>query len=434
MKSGTESKKYFDRAAKVIPGGVSSNFRYWGDDKTLVVDHGEGSYLFDKDGKKYIDYRLGFGPVVLGHGRKEVIDRVKEVLDKGNCFAMTNEYEIQVAEKLTKMTGTDLVRFTNTGTEATMGAMRIARAFTGRDKILKFDGAYHGFHDYSLWNTYPPTSGVGYINSPFLVPQGSGIPRSVGDLMYSLPFNNKEILAKKLKENWNEIACIIVEPLLGNQASIMPQDGFLNFIREQCNEYGIVMIMDEVKTGFRIAPGGAQEYFGVTADIATYAKCLGNGFPVAAIAGRKEVMGEVGPGKIPHGGTYGSNMIAMAAADACLDLYAAGELKKADAHGKRLKEGWKRILDASGLPYVIQGPDSMPGIVFTEEKVCTEYKHWAQGDHETYEEIIEYCIENGVMPDHDSREPWFISTAHSDEDADFALNVFEDAVKKVIKK
>ncbi|MBI9104616.1 MAG: aspartate aminotransferase family protein [Spirochaetales bacterium] len=431
MKSGTESKKFFDRACKVIPGGVSSNFRYWGDDATLVVDRGEGAYLYDKDNKKYVDYRLGFGPVVLGHGRPEISKHIKEVLDKGNCFAMTNEYEIRVAEKLTKMTGTDLVRFTNTGTEATMGAMRIARAYTGRDKILKFDGAYHGFHDYSLWNTYPPTSGVGYINSPFLIPQGSGIPRSVGDLMYSLPFNNKEVLDKKLKERWHEIACIIVEPLLGNQASIMPQDGFLDFIREKCTEYGIVMIMDEVKTGFRIAPGGAQEYFHVKADIATYAKCLGNGFPVAAIAGKREIMGEVGPGKIPHGGTYGSNMISMAAAEACLDLYAAGELKKADAHGKKLKQGWKTILDKSGLAYVIQGPDSMPGIIFTNEEKCTEYKHWAQGDHDTYEKIIHYCINHGVMPDYDSREPWFISTAHTDEDADFVLGVFEDAVKFV---
>ncbi len=433
MKSGPKSKAMFDRAAQSIPKGVSSNFRYWGDDSTLVVKKAKGAYLWDQDDKRYVDYRLGFGPVVLGHARDEINEYVSEAIKMGTTFAMTNEYEIRVAEKIKKMTGVDLVRMTNTGTEATMSAIRIARAFTGRDKVLKFDGAYHGFHDYSLWNTYPPVSGVGYKNAPFLIPQGSGMPRSVGDLMYSLPFNNKELLEKKLKERWQDIACVIVEPLLGNQASIMPQDGFLDFIREQCTKYGIVMIIDEVKTGFRIAPGGAQEYFNVKADLVTYAKCLGNGFPAAAIGGQKFIMGEIGPGEIPHGGTFGANVVAMAAAEKSLELIEAGELDKVNAHGKKLKAGWEKILDASGSPYVIQGPDAMPGIVFTEESVCKEYKHWAQGDHDTYDAIINNCIENGVMPDYDSREPWFISSCHTDEDADFVLDVFENAVKKVMK-
>jgi len=432
MKSGPKSKAMYDRAAQSIPGGVSSNFRYWGPDETLVVKRAEGAYLWDQDDNRYIDYRLGFGPVVLGHARPEIIEHVSEAMKIGNCFAMTNEYEIRVAEKIKKMTGTDLVRMTNTGTEATLGAIRIARAFTGRDKIIKFDGAYHGFQDYTLWNTYPPTSGVGYRKSPFLIPQGSGIPRSIGDLLYSLPYNDKELLEQKLKERWQDVACIIVEPLLGNQASIMPQDGFLDFIRAQCDKYGIVMIIDEVKTGFRIAKGGAQEYFNVKADIVTYAKCLGNGFPVAAIAGQKHIMGEVGPGKIPHGGTYGSNVVSMAAADKVLDLIAAGELDKVDAHGKKLKAGWKKVLDAAGVPYVIQGPDAMPGIVFTEEPLVREYKHWADGDHDTYHAIIQRLFEKGVMPDIDSREPWFISSCHTDEDADFVLNAFEESVKEVI--
>ncbi len=432
MKSGPKSRAMYERAAKSISGGVSSNFRFWGADSTLVVKKAEGAYLWDQDDKRYIDYRLGFGPVVLGHARKEITDHVSEAMKMGNCFAMTNEYEISVAEKIKKLTGVDLVRMTNTGTEATLGAIRIARAFTGRDKIVKFDGAYHGFQDYTLWNTYPPVSGVGYRKSPFLVPQGSGIPRQIGDLVYSLPYNDKELLEQKLKERWHEIACIIVEPLLGNQASIMPQDGWLDFIREQCDKYGIIMIVDEVKTGFRIAKGGAQEYFKIRADLVTYAKCLGNGFPAAAIAGQKFIMGEVGPGKIPHGGTYGGNVIAMAAADKVLDLIAAGELDKVDAHGKKLRAGWKKVLDAAGVPYVIQGPDAMPGIVFTEEPVVREYKHWADGDHDTYHAIIQKLFEKGVMPDIDSREPWFISSCHSDEDIDFVLGAFEEAVKEVI--
>ena len=235
-----------------------------------------------------------------------------------------------------------------------------------------------------------------------------------------------------MKENWQDLAAIIVEPLLGNQASIMPQKGFLDHIRKLCDEFGIVFIIDEVKTGFRIAKGGAQEYFNVKADLACYAKCLGNGFPVAAFGGKKEIMDEIGPLKISHGGTYTGNVVALSAADACLDLIAAGELDKVDAHGKLLMEGWKQVLDTTGVPYVIQGPAAMPGIVFTPEKVCTEYRHWAAGDHDTYEKIIEALFARGVMPDKDSREPWFISSAHTDRDADFALSAFEEAVKEVI--
>lgn len=434
MKSGPKSKALFERAAKSLPCGVTSNFRYWGDDKTLIIKKGEGAYIWDQDDKKYIDYRLGFGPVVLGHAHPEVISRVREALSMGNVFAMTSELEIKVAEKIKKLTGVDMVRYANSGTEATLGALRFARAITGREKILKFEGAYHGFQDYTLWNCYPPIPGAGYRNNPVLIPEGSGIPRVMGDLIYSIPFNDEELLERKVKEQWQNLAAIIVEPLLGNQASIMPKKGFLNTIRKLCDQYGIVFILDEVKTGFRIAKGGAQEYFGVKADLVTYAKCLGNGFPVAAIGGKKAIMGEVGPGKIPHGGTYAGNVVGMAAADAVLDIIDRGELSKVNAHGKKLMEGWKRILDPIGIPYVIQGPPGMPGIVFTKEKLCTEYRHWASGDHDTYELIIEELMERGVMPDKDSREPWFISTAHTDSDADFALNALEDSVKAVLKR
>ncbi len=418
------------RAKESMPCGVTSNFRYWGDDRTLVVKKGEGAYIWDQDDNRYIDYRLGFGPVILGHAYKEVIDRVADGLKMGNTFAMTNELEINVAEKIRKMTGVDMVRYANSGTEATMGAIRVARAWTGREKILKFEGAYHGFHDYSLWNTYPPIPGTGYRRSPVLIPQGSGIPAGISQYIFSVPFNDKELLKKKVKENWGDLAAIIVEPLLGNQASIMPRDGFMDFIREICSEHEIVMIMDEVKTGFRIAPGGAQEYFNVKADLVTYAKSLGNGFPVAAICGKKEIMGEIGPGKIPHGGTYAGNVASMAAADAVLDMIAAGALDKVNAHGSKLKTGWKKILDKAGVPHVIQGPPSMPGIVFTD-KGCLEYRDWAESNHDLYEKVIQKLFTKGIMPDCDSREPWFISASHSDEDADYCLGAFGEAVNEI---
>lgn len=432
MKSGEKSRAMFERAKKVLPLGVTSNFRYWGDDQTLVVKRAKGAYLWDQDEKRYIDYRLGFGPVVLGHSNEAVTKRVKEALEIGNTFAMTSSFEISVAEKITRMTGTDLVRYANSGTESTMHAIRIARAFTGRNKLLKFEGCYHGFHDYTLWNCYPPIPGAGYRRSPVLVAHGSGIPQLLNQLVISLPYNDEELLEKKVKENWGDIACIIVEPLMGNTASIMPQKGYLQFIRKLCDEYGIVMILDEVKTGFRVAKGGAQEYFGVKADLVTYAKALGNGFPIAAIAGKKEIMGEIGPQMIPHGGTYAGNAVATAAADATLDEIAAGALDRVNRHGEKLMTGIRKILQNHSVPAVLHGPPSMFGIVFSDLKEVKEYRDWAAGDHDTYEKIIKKLMEKGVMPDADSREPWFISASHTDADADIVLEAFEQVVKETV--
>jgi glutamate-1-semialdehyde 2,1-aminomutase len=212
----------------------------------------------------------------------------------------------------------------------------------------------------------------------------------------------------------------------------MPRKGFLNTIRKLCDEYGIVMIMDEVKTGFRIAKGGAQEYFKTKADLVTYAKALANGFPLGAIGGRKEIMGEIGPMMIPHGGTYAGNAVATAAACATLDEIAAGALDRVDSHGKKLMAGIEAIFKRVGVPAIVQGPPSMFGIVFTERQSVRDYRDWADSDHDTYEEVILHLFDKGVMPDKDCREPWFISASHSDQDAELVLNAFEQALKEVV--
>lgn len=435
MKSGPKTREMFlNRAKKSIPLGVNSNFRYWGDDYTLIVKKAQGGYLYDQDDNRYIDYRLGFGPVVLGHAYPSVNEKVKEAMEIGNAYAMTHEYEIEAAEGIKKLTGVDLVRFANSGTEATMHAIRMARAYTGRDKVLKFEGCYHGFHDYTLWNCQPPIPGCGYRQNPVNIPHGSGIPQILNQLVISIPFNDEEILERKIKENWADVACIIIEPLMGNLASTMPKDDYLEFVRKLCDEYGIIMIMDEVKTGFRIAKGGAQEYFGVRGDLVTYAKSVANGFPLAAIAGPTKVMGEIGYQKIAHGGTYCGNVVATAAACATMDEIANGALDKVAAHGKKLVDGFKKILEKSSVPAVVQGPDTMPGIVFTEKDKILEYRDWAEGDHGLYEEIIGEMRARGVMPDADSREPFFICASHTDEDADIALNAFEESLKAVVAK
>ncbi|MFP4179332.1 MAG: guanitoxin biosynthesis PLP-dependent transaminase GntE [Spirochaetaceae bacterium] len=431
MKSGTKSRGMYDRARKVIPAGVNSNFRYWGEEETLVHKNAQGAYIWDQDDNKYIDYRLAFGPVVLGHAYPDVVERVKSALDRGNAFAMTTEYEISVAEKVAQMTGVDMMRFANSGTEATMHAIRIARAYTGREKILKFEGHYHGFQDYTLWNTYPPLSGAGYRRSPLKIPQGSGIPHMIGNLVESIPYNDEELLEIRIRDNWQDLAAVIFEPIMGNTAAIMPQKGFIDKIRKLCDKYNIVMIMDEVKTGFRIAPGGAQEYFNVKADMVTYAKALGNGFPVAAIGGKREIMGEIGPGMIAQGGTYAGNIVSASAADATLDVIAGGALKKVEAHGKKLIDGISKVFNDRGVPFKILGPPAMFGVVLTDQDEVKEYRDWAVSDHARYEQVILKLFEKGVMPDKDAREPWFVSASHSDADADTTLNAFEDSVKEV---
>ena len=274
--------------------------------------------------------------------------------------------------------------------------------------------------------------GIGYRRSPNLIPHGSGIPRILNQLIDIIPYNDEELLVKKVKEKWQDMACIIFEPIMGNSPGIMPRPGYLERMRELCDEYGIVMIMDEVKTGFRVAKGGAQELLGVKGDLMTYAKAMANGFPMAAIGGRKEIMGEIGYQKIPHGGTYSGNAVASAASEATLDEIAGGALDLVAAHGQKLMNGITEILERKGVPAVVQGPPGMFGIIFTEQEGVYEYRDWARSNHEIYSKILLKMMEKGVMPDMDSREPWFSSASHTDEHVGVTLQAFEDSVSEVL--
>ena len=431
MESGEKTRKMFRRAQNCMASGVTSNYRFWGDDKSLVLKEGKGAYVWDQDDSKYLDYRLGFGPVILGHGFPSVIEKVTQALTMGNVFAMTHEYEIEAAERIKKLTGVDLIRYATSGTEATMHAIRIARAFTGRDKIIKFEGTYHGLHDYVLWGNWPPFEAAGFRNSPVPITQGSGIPRAIGDLVILVPFNDEALLEQKVKANWGDVACILVEPVMGNCASIMPKDGYLEFIRDLCDQHGIVLIFDEVKTGFRIAKGGAQEFFNVKADLVTYAKALGNGFPIAAIGGKKDMMEGLLYSNILQGGTYAGNAVATAAACATLDEIEMGALDFVKAHGRKLKAGINKILQERGIPGFVQGPSAMPAVVLSEKEAIYEFRDMAAADTASYKNIIWELLKKGVMPDTGVHEPWFISASHTDGDAEFALEAFDEALKEV---
>jgi len=422
------------RALTSIPLGVNSNFRYWGEGITPYVERGKGAYLWDVDGNQYIDYRMAFGPIILGHAYEPVDQKVHEEIDRGVLFAMTGELEVQVAEKIIAMCpAIEMVRLACSGTEATMHAIRVARAFTAREKIIKFEGMYHGFHDHTLFSTYSPIEAYGNVNSPIPTPSSSGIPRVMNGLVYTLPFNNFEVFEKTLRNIGYEIAAIIVEPCMGNCAAILPEPGFLDLIRKKCDEYGIVFILDEVKTGFRIARGGAQEYYGIKPDLATYAKALGNGYPIAAFGGKKDIMGIIGHG-VAQGGTFNNNKPGVAAAYATLDLLQNQPiLERIVERGKRLMDGILSIFKQAGIPVCMNGYPAMFSYAIGKEKVSGQ-RDWSETEREYYLEIVDALIERGIMPDHDPREPWFLCFSHSDQDIDKTLEVFDNVIKVVRKK
>ena len=427
---GPKSQSMQKRAEKVLPLGVNSNFRYWGEGLTPYVDKAKGAYLWDVDGRRFIDYRMAFGPIILGHAYDEVDAKVIEEVKNGVLFAMTGELEIEVAEMIVEMCpAVDMIRFACSGTEATMHAIRVARAFTGREIILKFEGNYHGFHDHTLWSTYAPVEAYGNRRNPIPVQASSGIPQSMGEFVITLPFNDFEGFERMMRSYGDQIAAVITEPCQGNCGAIEPQAGFLELIRKKTEEYGVVFILDEVKTGFRIANGGAQEYYRIKPDLATYAKALGNGYPIAAFGGRREIMSIIGHG-VSQGGTYTNNKPGVAAAYATLKLLKTKPiLESIQKRGKRLMDGLKDIFEDNNIPVAMSGYPTMFSFALGVEAVTCQ-RDWDESDKDAYLKLVEMAIERGVMPDHDAREPWFLCYSHTDADIDETLNVYADIVKK----
>jgi glutamate-1-semialdehyde 2,1-aminomutase len=429
------SHTLYQQAAQVLPSGVSSNFRYWGDVATRYIARGKGAHIWDIDGNRYIDYRLGYGPVILGHADERVNTAVYQAIQQGTTFAMSIPEELELACKITTMCpGVEMVRFANSGTEAVMHALRLARAYTRRDKIIMFEGQYHGLYDGVMFAASIGLDGWSSNRySPVIFPFSSGVPDSFRDLVIMLPFNDSEVLEDVVGQSWHQVAAILVEPILGNCGGIMPKDGWLQTIRRLCDENDIVMIMDEVKTGFRLAKGGAQEYFGVEADLVTYAKSLGNGFPVAAFGGKRDLMSQIGNG-VSHGGTYVGNRLSMAAANATLDiLMNTDALETVAQNGRKLQTAIREVLSLFDLAYVIEGHPSLFNIWFAEEPPY-EFRDWMGSDHSFYDEVAAGLIQRGVMPEPESREPWFICEALSDEDIAETAQALEDSVREALEQ
>ncbi len=430
----TKTQALFERAKKVMPWGVSSNFRYWGETDTPVIARGEGAHIWDADGNKFIDYRLAFGPIILGHANKQVNERIIQAMGNGTLFAHTHPLEIDVAERIIRMCpGVEKVRFANSGTEATMHALRIARAHTGREKFIKFEGDYHGFHDYVLFSTaMTPLGALGSRRSPISSPNTSGIPSALRDLCINVVYNDGEGLERKVKDTWQDLAAIIVEPIAGNIGAVMPEPGFLQLIRKLCDDYGIVMIVDEVKTGFRIAKGGATEYFGVKGDLMTYAKSLANGYPLAAIGGSEKVMGTIEPGRVAQGGTYCGNGVGTAAAAATLEILETTDaIEQINKRGGRLMQGIGEVLTEAGVEHSLHGVPGMFSFFLDPKEKVRDYRGVLGTNLDRYEHLAMAMRERGVEVEPDPREPWFFSAAHSDKDVDDTLTALNDAVKTI---
>jgi len=428
-----QSRNLQKRAEEVLPLGVNSNFRYWGEGITPYMAKAKNGYLWDVDGNKYIDYRLAFGPIILGHAYDAVNAKVREEIEYGTMAAMTTELEIDVVEKIIRMCpGVDMVRLACSGTEATMHAIRVARAYTGRELILKFEGNYHGFHDYTLWSTYAPAEAYGNQRNPIPVPASSGIPRVLGEKLITLAFNDVESLERVMKSRGDQIAAVITEPCQGNCGAILPEPGYLETIRKLCDDHGVVFILDEVKTGFRIANGGAQEYYNIRPDLATYAKALGNGYPLAAFGGKSEIMGIIGQG-VAQGGTYNNNKPGVAAAWATLTILENEPVMKTlEEKGGKLMDGISDIFTEAGIQHCMNGYPAMFSFAVGADKV-TNQRQWNDTEKEYYLRLVEGLIERGVMPDHDAREPWFLCYAHSDKDIDDTLTAFSECVKSIAR-
>lgn len=423
----TSSEQLFETARHRIPGGVNSPVRAFkavgGTPK--FIDHASGPYLFDVEGKKYIDYVLSWGPMLLGHAHPDVIATVTAQLQKGLSFGAPTEIETQLAEKLCSiMPGMDMVRMVNSGTEATMSAIRLARGYTNRDKIIKFEGCYHGHSDSLLIK-----AGSGALTMG--VPSSPGVPAALAEHTITLSYNDIDGVRAAFAEYGEQVACIIVEPVAGNMNCVPPIPGFLECLRECCDQSGAVFIIDEVMTGFRLGLQGAQGYYGVNADITCLGKVIGGGMPVAAFGGKREIMEYIAPsGPVYQAGTLSGNPIAMAAGLCMLKhIEQDGFYEPVFRATDMLINGLRERAKAAGIAMTSNHVGSMFGVFFTEAEHITNYQQVTACDTDRFNRFFHGMLEGGVYLAPASYEAGFLSSAHSDADIAETLDIAEHVFK-----
>jgi len=402
----------------------------------IFFEKGKGAIIYDVDGNEYIDYTLSFGPLILGHRPIGVVKAVKEQLGKGWIYGAQHELEIKLSEKLIQIIPcAELIRYSNTGTEAVQTALRLARAYTGKNKIIKFEGHYHGWMDNILVSYHPKLKEAGPIEAPYPLLTSSGQAKSVIQDIIILPWNNLAVVEETIRKHKDEIAGIITEPMMCNSGVIYPAEGYLEGLRKITAENKIVLIFDEVITGFRLALGGAQEYFGVIPDIAVLGKAMAAGFPISCVAGRKDIMNLITQGKVIHAGTFNSNPVSLAAAYATIKELGKDNgaiYKRIFKLGKRLKEGIKEIAEEIKFPVLLQGPGPMFHLFFTNKKAVNHYRDYLESDVKTYGKFIEHLLDEGIFSL--NRGIWYLSAAHSNNDIDRTLEAIGRTIRHLSKK
>jgi glutamate-1-semialdehyde 2,1-aminomutase len=414
-----KSEELFNEAKNYLPGGVDSPVRAY-KPYPFFAEYGKGSKLFDVDGNEYIDYCLAYGPLVLGHANREIIKAVGNQLEMGSAYGVPTEKEIELAKLvIKKVPCAEMVRFVNSGTEATMSAIRLARAATGKKKIIKFEGSYHGAHDYVLVKSGSGAAGL---------PDSPGVPEDTTKNTVLIPFNNEESLMNIIK-NDDDIAAIIVEPIMGNIGFVPPKDDYLKFLRKITEENNIILIFDEVITGFRIAEGGAQEYFGIIPDIVTMGKILGGGFPMGAIAGKRELMEMIAPsGNVYQAGTFNGNPVSVTAGLAMLKQLDSKFYAEMNNKGDILRAQIQEILDYNSLNFKLVGLSSMFQIYFTENEVY-DYISAKSADITIFNNYFHTLLKKGVFIPPSQFECCFISLMHSEDDIQKTVEIIGSFMK-----
>ena len=415
----TNSNELFNRAQQVIPGGVNSPVRaFKGVGGTPVfIQKAQGAYIYDTDGKQYIDYVGSWGPMILGHNHPAILNAVLKAAENGLSFGAPTPSEIDLAELVCQIVPSiEMVRMVSSGTEATMTAIRLARGYTNRNKILKFEGCYHGHSDSLLVKAGSGALTLGQPSSP-------GVPEDFAKHTLTAEYNNLASVKALFEEFPQDIACVIIEPVAGNMNCVPPKNGFLQGLRELCDQYGALFIIDEVMTGFRVALAGAQTYYGVTPDITRLGKVIGGGMPVGAVGGKKAIMQYLAPtGPVYQAGTLSGNPIAMAAGLACLnELKKAGNEQRLNTLTEKLCQGLKAAADKHGVPFVVNQVGGMFGIFFTEQPQVTSYAEVMQCDTEKFKVFFHKMLDQGVYLAPSAFEAGFMSLAHSEQDIEKTL-------------
>ncbi len=431
--TGKKQPLLMAEAHRHMPQGVAENYRYWGDEQTVFVAQSKGCEFTDCDGKTFTDFRLGYGPIILGY-RDERVDRavVEQITQRGTLSGFSTALDIEVVKQIKALCPQiEKVRFANSGTEAVMGAVRTARGFTGRDRIAIVEGCFHGLYDEMMWKSDVENWDPQGTTAPPVIPFGGGVPARTRELVDIIRLNDFESLESLFARHGDTLACFVLEPIIGNAGSIAATPAWLQRLRDLCTQHGALLLLDEVKSGFRVAKGGAQELYGIHADLTTYAKAMGNGYPVAAFGGRADVMDVVGShkGGVVHGGTYTANLVAISAAHATLSILANTDALQTVARtGAQIRDLLGRVFTAAGIQHAFAGPPAMFGVHFTPE-VPANYRDWRVTNSSLYRTFAWNLIERGVMLEPDSREPWFICEAHRHVDLGWLEDIATQSIK-----